>query len=248
MELMLDEQGHAVLRNGKPVYKHTDGKEIEFDAGQAFAKIGQLTGENTAYKTRFTEAETKLKTFEGIADPSAAIKALETLASLDQKKLIDVGEVEKVKAEISKAFQAQIDTAVSERDAFKAQLYDEKIGGSFARSKMIAEKLAIPSDLVQARFGNQFKIEDGKAVAYDSNGNKIYSRSKPGELADFEEALELLVDQYPHKDSILKGTVLPGSGAGGGEGGNTGNSIDLSKLPPMERLTKARELGLATKS
>lgn len=228
MELMLDEQGHAVLRNGKPVYKHTDGKEIEFDAGQAFAKIGQLTGENTAYKTRFTEAETKLKTFEGIADPSAAIKALETLASLDQKKLIDVGEVEKVKAEISKAFQAQIDTAVSERDAFKAQLYDEKIGGSFARSKMIAEKLAIPSDLVQARFGNQFKIEDGKAVAYDSNGNKIYSRSKPGELADFEEALELLVDQYPHKDSILKGTVLPGSSAGGGAG-NSGNGSNTLK-------------------
>ena len=36
------------------------------------------------------------------------------------------------------------------------------------------------------------------------NGNEIYSRSRPGEKADFEEALEALVGAYPNKDAILK--------------------------------------------
>jgi hypothetical protein len=80
-------------------------------------------------------------------------------------------------------------------------------------------KLAIPADMVQARFGNAFKIEDGKVVAYDSQNNKIYSRARPGELADFDEALDVLVDMYPHKDSILKGSGASGGGAGSGGGG-----------------------------
>ncbi|WVM90955.1 DUF6651 domain-containing protein [Halopseudomonas pachastrellae] len=93
------------------------------------------------------------------------------------------------------------------------------MGGAFGRSKMIADKLAIPADLVQARFGQAFKIEDGKTVAYDGNGNKIYSHSRPGEIADFDEALEILVEQYPHRDSILKASGANGGGAPNG-GGN----------------------------
>lgn len=254
MELMLDEQGHAVLRNGKPVYKHPDGKEIEFDAGQAFAKIGQLTGENTSYKSRFTEAENKLKSFEGIEDPAAALKAIETINSLDQKKLMDAGKVDEMKANISKSYQDKIDElnrvyesklgeATTKASELEKALYDEKIGGNFARSRFITEKLAIPADMARAYFGNAFKMEEGKTVAYDNAGNKIYSRAKMGEIADFEEAIETLVEQYPNKDSIMKGTGASGGGAQGGNGPK-GSNAELAKLPPSERLTRARELGL----
>lgn len=58
------------------------------------------------------------------------------------------------------------------------QLYDSMIGGSFAGSKYIADKIAIPADLLQARFGQAFKVEEGRIVAYDASGNKIYSRAK----------------------------------------------------------------------
>ena len=239
MELILDEQGHAVLKDGKPVYRHSDGKELIFDAAQAFNKIGSLTGENTAYKKRFEEAESKLKTFEGITDPSAAMKALETVSSLDSKKLIDAGEVDKVKAEISKGYEAKLTEATTKAQALEQQLYSEKIGGSFARSKMIANKLAIPSDLVQARFGPAFKIEEGRTVAYDPSGNKIYSRTKPGELADFEEALETLIDQYPYVESILKGSGASGGGASTSTQSSPGNKViklsDLNAMRPKDR-------------
>lgn len=223
MKLKLDEQGHAVLQDGKPVYVHGDGKELAFDAEGTVATINRLNGEAKHHRERAETAEKSLKAFDGINDAAAARKALETVAGLDAKKLIDAGEVEKVKAEISKAFQAQLDEVSSKAGTLEQQLYDEKIGGAFARSRLIADKLAIPSDLVQARFGRAFRIEDGRIVASDANGNKIFSRSRPGDLADFDEALETLIEQYPHRDHILKSSGASGSGApSGGSGGTAG--------------------------
>ena len=101
---------------------------------------------------------------------------------------------------------------VEQRDALEASLHKELIGGGFARSKYIQDNIAVPVDMVQATFGHHFKIEEGKVVAYDPNGEKIYSRVRPGELANVDEALESLVGGYQHKDLILKG----GKGTGGG--------------------------------
>lgn len=221
MKLKLDDAGHAVLQDGKPVYVHDDGKEVAFDAAGTVQTISRLNAEAKSHRERAEAAETRYKPFEGIEDAAAARKALETMKSLDQKKLIDAGEVETVKAEITKALQAQIEAATGRAQTLEQQLYAEKIGGAFARSPLIngdKAKLAIPADLVQARFGSAFKIEDGKTVAYDNQGNKIYSRSRPGELADFDEALDVLVDMYPHKDQILRSSGASGSGAGASTG------------------------------
>lgn len=222
MKLKLDDKGAVVVQDGKPVYIHDDGKEIAFDAPATVQTISRLNGEAKAHRERAETAEKSLKSFEGIADPAAAIKALDTIANLDHKKLVDAGEVEKVKAEVAKVYEAKLTDAAGKVKTLEQQLYGEKIGGSFARSKMIAEKLAIPSDMVQAKFGGAFKVEDGKIVAYDHTGNKIFSRSKPGELAEFDESLEFLIEQYPHKDSILKSSGASGSGAS--NSGNAGGS------------------------
>jgi hypothetical protein len=210
MKLKIDEEGHAVLQDGKPVYVHDDGKEIAFDAAATVATINRVTEESKRYKERAQTAEESIKAFDGIEDPAAAKKAMETIKNLDQKKLVDAGEIETVKSEISKAFQAQLDEASQRAQALEAQLYQEKIGGSFARSKFISEKLIAPTPMVEKTFGEHFRIEDGKTRAYDADGNLIYSRSKPGEPADFEEALEVLVENFPYKDSILKAKEASG--------------------------------------
>lgn len=245
MKLKLDEQGHAVLQDGKPVYVHDDGKEVAFDAPATVATIGRLNKEAQSHRERAEGAEGKLKAFEGIEDGQAAKKALELVANLDAKKLVDAGEIERVKGEISKGYQAQLDELGTKATKFEQQLYEEKIGGSFSRSKLIADKLAIPADLVQARFGQAFKIEEGKTVAYDQHGNKIYSRARPGEIADFDEALETLVEQYPYRDSILKSSGQSGSGALPGAGGNGGKKTytraQFTALSPAEQATAAKE-------
>ena len=220
MKLKLDENGNAVLQDGKPVYVHEDGKEVAFDAPGTVATITRLNSEAKGHRERAENAEKAVKAFEGIDDPAAAKKALATVANLDAKTLVDAGEIETVKTEISKAFQLQLDEVTGKAQTLEQQLYAEKIGGSFSRSKFIADKLAVPADMVQATFGQNLKVEDGKVVAYDAQGQKIFSRARPGELADFDEAIETLVSQYPHRDHILKSSGANGGGAPNGGGNN----------------------------
>lgn len=235
MKLKLDANGNVVLQDGKPVYIHDDGKEVAFDAAATVATISRLNGEAKSHRERAEAAEGKLKSFDGITDPAAAVKALNIVKNLDEKKLVDAGQVEQVKAEAIKAVRAEFDPVVKERDALKDQLFSEKIGGAFARSKVIADKFAIPADLVQARFGQHFKVEDGKTVAYDASGNRIFSRARPGEFADFDEALEVLVDNYPYKAQILKGSGASGGGAhGGGPGAGGKKSYSRQQFDSLD--------------
>ena len=222
MKLKLDENGHVVVQEGKPVYVHEDGKEVAFDASGTVSTITRLNAEAKSHRERAESAEKSLKGFEGIADPAAARNALDVVSKLDQKKLVDAGEIDTVRNEISKVFQTQLDEANGKAQTYEQQLYAEKIGGNFARSKYIADKLAVPADMVQATFGQNLKVEEGKVVAYDAQGQKIFSRARPGELADFDEAIETLVSQYPHRDHILKSSDANGGGAQGGGGGNSG--------------------------
>lgn len=234
MKLKLDANGNVVLQDGKPVYVKDDGTEIQFDAAQAFGKINQLTGEAKSNRERAEAAEGKIAAFKDITDPAAALAAMKTVANLKDKQLVDAGEVDKVKAEAIAAVEAKYKPIVDENSTLKSQLDGELIGGSFARSKLIAEKFAIPADLVQARFGGNFKRVDGKVVAYDPAGNQIYSQKKPGDLADFDEALEILVGQYPHRDSILKGSGASGSGASGGGGAGGKRTVTRAQFEAMD--------------
>lgn len=247
MKLKLDDKGAVVLQDGKPVYVKDDGSEVAFDVAGTVSTIARLNGEAKGNRERAEAAEGKLKGFEGIDDPAAAIKALGIVGNLDSKKLIDSGEVEKVKSEISKAFQTQLDAANGKAQTLEQQLYAEKVGGAFSRSKFIAEKLAIPADLVEARFGKSFLIEEGRIVAKDSNGNKLYSSANPGELASFDEALGMLVQQYPNRDQILKGSGASGSGASGSPQGTGGKKTvtraQFDALPALEKVTMAKDVG-----
>lgn len=227
-----------------PVFIHADGKEAPFDADSTLGTISRLNGEAKSHRERAEKAEGSLKAYEGITDPVAAIKALATVKNLNDKQLVDAGEVERVKNEAIKSVQAQFEPVVKEASELKAQLYAEKIGGAFARSKFIGEKVAIPVDFVQATFGKHFAIENGKVVAKGPDGNQIFSRTRHGEPADFEEALEILVDSHPHKGSILKGSGASGGGAGGGSGAAGKQTIrraDFQALSPAEQRAKATD-------
>lgn len=233
LKLKMDGE-HAVLQDGKPVYVNDDGIEAAIDVAGTVATISRLNGEAKANRERAEAAEKVAKAFEGL-DAAAARKAMDITANLDAKKLIDAGEVEKVRTEINSAWQTKYDAEVSARAALEGAFYSEKIGGAFARSKFIAEKIAVPGDMVQATFGSRFKIEDGQVAAYDQNGQRIYSRAKPGEAADFEEALAIMVDGYPHKDSILKGANNGGGGTRQSQGGTGGKTMTRAQFDAMAK-------------
>lgn len=125
-----------------------------------------------------------------------AMAALDTVKNLEDKTLVDAGEVEKVRTEAVRALEEKYAPIVKERDDLSQKLTAEKIGGSFARSKFIAEKMSIPADLVEARFGSNFQVVGDAVTAFDRDGNKIFSAARPGEAAGFDEALSILVEHY----------------------------------------------------
>lgn len=238
MKLKLDDQGHAVLQDGMPVYVHDDGKEAPFDAAATAATIKARNAEAKANRERAEAAEGRLKAFDGIDDADAARKALETLSKLDQKQLIDAGQVDTAVSAALKPVQAKLQAEAERAQALEKQLHGEIVGGSFARSKFISDRLAIPSDMVQAAFGSRFQVAEGRLKAVDADGNPIYSRKNPGAPAEFDEALEILVDAYPHKDTILKADNRPGSGApsnGTGAGVKTMSQTQFLALSPKDR-------------
>jgi hypothetical protein len=250
MKLKVDDKGVVATKtvNGElmPVYIRDDGTESELDAKATLASINARAAQSARVEADNKELKTKLEAYKDIADPSAAIVALEAMKKLDLKKLVDAGEVDKVRAEVAKVYDTQIADLRRENESLTSTLFEEKVGGRFNRSKVIAEKFSIPADMVQARFGQHFGIEDGRIYAADAQGNKIFSKTRPGELADFDEALMILVDQYPYKDHILKGTGSSGGGAsnsGGGSGGQrTVTRAQFDAMNPVEKAAAVKTM------
>lgn len=255
MKLKLDDSGHAVLQDGKPVYIHDDGKEVAFDAPRAFAKIGELTTEAANSRKRAEGAEAISKPFveAGLTDPAAAVSALATVKNLDQKSLVAAGDVERIKTEAIKAVEDKYRPYVKKSEASDALLASYMVGNGFKGSKVATEKLAAKgqagADIAQALFGSRFKVDGDKVIGHYQNGEKVFSRSRPGELADFDEALEQILDAYPHKDSILAATGASGGGApqggnpaaGGGKKTMTRSTFDAASQ--MERAAFAKAGG-----
>jgi hypothetical protein len=243
---------YAEVQDGKPVYEADDGKAVAFDAPHTIATITRLNDENKGHRKAKEAAEARLQAFADL-DPAAARKALETVKNFDDKKLVDAGEVEKIKREAEDAYkrkyEAEYNPVKAERDDLKGQLHRERLGTAFSRSKYIAEKLAVPVDIVQARFGVHFAVgDDGKIHARGPDGNPIYSRANPGDEADFDEALEHLVEAYPYREHILKGSGASGGGAGGGrsaDGKRTITRAQLAAMSPSEQMTVAKDKGVS---
>lgn len=154
MKLKLTPEGHAVVKNGMPLYVHDDGREEPFDA-------------------------------------AGAMKLL-----------------------VSKHF------ATSE----------------------YAGSLKIPHEISAAAFGDSFRIKDGQLVAFGAGGGDIpmYSPTRYGEIANFDEALAGLVAAYPNKEMILPGEKPPA--AAGAAQSQVGQSVTRAQFDSMPQETRARFL------
>lgn len=154
MKLKLTPEGHAVVRDGKPVYVHADGREEGFDA-------------------------------------PGAMKIL--------------------------------------------------IGKHFAVSPVM-DGLKIPADVAAAAFGDSFRVEGGKLVAVDKHGLQVYSGTRHGEVATFDEALAQMVDRYPHREMIRRKDDEQASSQEGKQGVSI-TRVQFDALPPASRAKFVTEGG-----
>lgn len=235
--------GHEWKMDGDNFAKDDAGNPIWVNGTQELSvkgdTIASLQGEARRHRTRAEELAGKLSKFDGIEDPDAAKQALETVSKLDAKQLIDSGQVDQVRQQITQQYENKIAEANKKAEAAERRADETLLNSAFASSEFARNRLAVPVEMVRATFNSRFKVEDGQIRAYDEHGQIVLSDKVMGQPADFDEGLEKIVTSYKHKDSILKAPEAGGTGGGGG-GGSRGRPRQISRsefdaLNPAEK-------------
>lgn len=240
MSWKLDENNNIVLRDGDPVYVDANGLEKTVGVDT----IAKLNKEAKDHREAKEEALKKLKEYEGI-DPQKAREALETVSKLDATKLIDSGEVDKLKAQITQQFQTQLTEKDSAYNDLKSKYENMIVDSTFSNSDFIRNNVAVPVDMFEAKFRNNFKVENGEVVAYGFDGSRLMSKTRAGEYASCEEAMQILAESHPQKDVILKAN--PGNGSGSGTGGGSNGRGRYISRSDLEKLSPAQQAEIAGK-
>lgn len=208
---------YVEARNGKPLYVEDDGAVVEGDLPYAVGKVKELSQERETLKGQLATATAALEPWKG-QDPSKVKAALELAANIDAKKLIDAGEVEKVKEQVAAGYKTQIETLTTEQktalDAANARLAKHmrlSALGAAEYRKQLQEGLR-PVDIMDRVFGDYFVPEGDRLVAV-VNGQRLMSRKRPGDPADVEEALEMIVSNRADKESLLAPVGADGGGS-----------------------------------
>lgn len=210
MEYILDENGNIKIGpSGMPMVKNGDS-EIELDAIGAQAKITAITTESNDRRKSLGEANAKLATFAGIEDPTKALAAIQKVNSYDKDLTV---QLDNLKGEVNKAWEAKEAAWVAEKEGLNSNLFKANVLNNFSSSP-VAKTLVLTPSIAATVFGGNFNA-DGTAKGAD--GNQLYSPSRPGEPANFDESLTILIDQHPDKESLLRA-----KGQSGGDGFKTG--------------------------
>lgn len=235
-KLMLNDNGNAVVKDGKVQMLGDDGKEFPFDAEGAHVSIARLRVEAQDRRQTLRETKEHLEKFKDIEDPEKAVQALQTVSTMGNDHKTSI---ENLKTEMNSSWSGKVDEKDKTIADLQGQIYKHRVGDKF-HSSAVAQTLIYPPEDSAVLFGSNFEIsEDGQMVG-KLNNNIIYSREKPGEPAGFDESLQVMIDARPNKESILKGTGMQGSGTPPGPGQNLDNSGQQSSQENISEGLKAR--------
>lgn len=236
MPWKVDENGALIVENDNPVWIYEggekDGKEAPVEFPKLLSSITRLTAESMERKTKINDYKAKLAPIEeaGIEDVAEFVKnantAIDTVQNLEDKKLVDAGEIDKLKENYRQSYDAKME-ALKKSHLDEIAKRDEKISsqdtnirnlvikGAFESSEFLRESTVLLPDMAYTYFGDKFDVEvvDDQLTGFakDKEGNKLMSLINPGEIASPMEAIEILVSEHPQKDRILK---MDANGAG----------------------------------
>jgi hypothetical protein len=262
-KLKIDEKTGApvVTEDGKIVYINPDGDELPLDPPAMYEKISTMGKDNQKDRDKYRELRAKYSAFDNIDDIDAwreeAEKAIATVTNFNDKDYLKAEKVEKIKADMNAAWEEKMkakDQSIAEKEKAAAEVVSKKdaqirqllVSNKFAVSPYFngsESKTLLPPDLAESYFGKNFKVEESddgtlSIKAYDVRGELLTSKLNPGEPAEFDEAIGMIVETYPHKDMILR-AAGSGSGGGGGGGGGGGPKDEIAGL--QAQLKKAQE-------
>lgn len=250
--------------DGKIVYIDPQGQELPLDPVAMYNKISELGKSNQKDREKYTQLRDQFSAFEGIDDiakwKADADKAIETVANFNDKDWMKADKVDQLKREMGDAYEdklKQAKTSFGEKETALNSVIEKKnaqirtllVSNKFANSPYFSgekRKANLLPDVAEAYFGKHFRVEENEktgeisVVAYHVNGDQILSKVNPGELADFDEAIGIIIDTHPQKDYFLR--AAPGGSGGQGGAGDDGEGADeLTKLE--KQLVEAQKNG-----
>lgn len=210
MKLKLDDNGNAVVKDGKLVMidDDNDDKEITFDVVDGYSSLSKANHEAASRRKEIKALEKKMKAFEGIEDPEAAIEALSKVQSMDKDVEAQIAANKAHYEKTTKKLTEERDQRIAE---LSGQVFQLKVGDKFHTSEAVKKTIYQPHDAAQI-FGKNFEIEDGQVVG-KLDGQVILSKENPGKAAGFDEAFSAMIDARPDKDNLLRPTGQQGSGS-----------------------------------
>jgi hypothetical protein len=247
-----DDQGHAVLKDGLPVWVLDNGSEEVFDGPKLHSTVGKIRQERDEFETQARVTRDALRRFGSSDDEiNAAVEKLKLARNLDDKKLIDAGKVDEVVNQRLKdaavAWEQEKGQMKQAQDDLSSRLRKVLISNRFATTKALDGTFLTPA-LAEATFGSLFDVENESPVAFRDGSRKerLYSKNDPSKVADFDEALSILVTSHPEYPKWKKGVNAAGGGApGSGDpaGGNNMTRDQFEAQTPNARMEFIRKGG-----
>lgn len=175
------------------------------------------------------------------ADSAAAAEAAE------QKRLLEAGEFDKVKAQMSEHHQKTVD----EKDQIIAELQSKlsskdgvieglTVGSSFKGSKFINEETVLTGSKARRLYGDHFDVVDGEVIGYDKprgDQERAPIVDGDGNPVKFESAIRKIIDLDPEKDDLLRAQMKPGASSKPGDGKGAIKADDRP-LTSQEKITE----------
>jgi hypothetical protein len=197
-------------------------------------KVDEFRETSRKTQSELEKAMEQLKQFEGV--DLEHIKAIQKKAQeLEEKKLIDAGDIDKIVEERVKPIVTQINNEKSDLqknlDMVNRQLGILKIDNRASELAVAAgvEKSALPDVITRAN--RTFKIVDGKTKALDGEGKPLYGADGITPLSLDSSWMETLKKDAPHLFRPPQGT-----GAEPGSGSRPGSGVDPSSMSAVQKI------------
>jgi len=237
-----DEAGGLLTDNdGNPIYIVADGSEKPLAPGY----VNRVNTEAQQHRQRANDAEKKLDAF-GDLDPAAARAAVAKMKDVDLDELVNKGEIDKVKSQLTDQFQRDLTERDSKLSAAEKRIEKLALDNAFNSSDFLKQRVALPEDVVRATFRDRFEYdaEKDRVVPKTNTGDPLLN--KHGEIATVDEAFQNYIESRSDKDVWLKAPDASGSGSQGGGGGRGGSNrmkrADFDALTPGEQSSVGQKL------
>jgi hypothetical protein len=210
------EDGESASHDAEKGSKPTDAEaKLLREVMEKKAKLKE-SGEQLA------QVKAQLARFDGI-DPEAIRTMLAEQKAAQEKQLEAKGQWDALKKQMNdqhavelRAREEVASAARSEAETLRGQIAELTVGNEFAKSRFIADELALTPSKTRVVYGSHFEFDGERVVGYDKpQGQKGRTQlvDARGEPLGFEQAMRKLIEADPDRDQLLKAKGRTGAGS-----------------------------------